>query len=81
MLAMVLREAAGLSATGIAAGLGAALLLTRLVRSMLFGLQPTDPLSLAGGAALLVFVALVASWIPAHRAARPVQPMDALRHE
>jgi predicted permease len=80
VLAMVLREAAGLSAAGLAAGLGAALLLTRLVRSMLFGLQPTDPLSLAGRAALLVFVALAASWIPAHRAAR-VQPMDALRHE
>jgi predicted permease len=78
--AMVLREASWLSAAGIAAGMGAALLLTRLVRSMLFGLQPTDPASLAGGAALLVFVALAASWIPAHRAAG-VQPMDALRHE
>ena len=80
VLAMVLREASWLAVAGIAAGMGAALLLTRLVKSMLYGLQPADPASLAGGAALLVIVALAASWIPAQRAAG-VQPMDALRHE
>jgi predicted permease len=80
VLAMVLREASWLSIAGIAAGLGAALLLTRLVKSMLFGLNATDPSSLAGGAVLLAMVALAASWIPAQRAAG-VQPMDALRHE
>jgi ABC-type antimicrobial peptide transport system permease subunit len=80
VLAMVLREATWISAAGIAAGLGAALLLSRLVKSMLYGLQAGDPASLAGGVLLLGMVALAASWIPAQRAAG-VQPMDALRHE
>ena len=80
VLAMVLREASWLAMAGIAAGLGAALLLTRLVKSMLFGLQPADPASLAGGAVLLALVALAASFIPARRAAG-VEPMEALRHE
>jgi MacB-like periplasmic core domain len=47
---------------------------------MLYGLQPTDPLSIAGAATLLLTVALIASWIPAMRASR-VEPMKALRHE
>jgi ABC-type antimicrobial peptide transport system permease subunit len=80
VLAMVLRQASWLAMAGIATGLGAALLLVRLVKSMLFGLQPADPASLAGGAVLLAAVALAASWIPARRAAG-VQPMEALRHE
>lgn len=80
VLAMVLGEATWISAAGIAAGLGAALLLSRLVKSMLYGLQADDPASLAGGVLLLGMVALAASWIPAQRAAG-VQPMDALRHE
>jgi predicted permease len=80
VLTMVLREAVWMSLAGVAAGLGVALLLTRLVKSMLYGLKPADPASLASGALLLMAVALAASWIPARRAAR-VQPMDALRHE
>ncbi|HET6206814.1 MAG TPA: ABC transporter permease [Terracidiphilus sp.] len=68
VLAMVLREASWLAVAGIAAGLVAALLLARLVKSMLFGLQPADPASLAGGAVLLAAVALAASWIPARTA-------------
>ena len=80
VLAMVLREASWLSGIGIVAGLGSALLLTRLVKSMLYGLQPTDPGSVASGAVLLALVALAASWIPAQRAAG-VEPMQALRHE
>jgi predicted permease len=80
VLGMVLREASWLSLAGIGVGLGAAFLLTRLVKSMLYGLQPADPLSLTGGAALLVAVALAASWLPARRAAG-VQPMEALRHQ
>jgi len=77
---MILRESTMLAVAGIVAGVAAALLLTRLVKSMLYGIQPWDPPTLAGGVVILMIVALAASWIPARRAAR-VQPMDALRHE
>jgi ABC-type antimicrobial peptide transport system permease subunit len=77
---MILRESGWLAAAGILVGVAGALVLTRLVKSMLYGIQPYDPLTLAGGIALLVVVALAASWIPARRAAG-VQPMEALRHE
>jgi ABC-type antimicrobial peptide transport system permease subunit len=80
VLTMILREATWISLTGVAAGLGAALVLARLVKSMLYGLQPADPVSLASGALLLVAVGLAASWLPARRAAS-VQPVEALRHE
>jgi predicted permease len=77
---MILRESTWLVVAGIVVGVVAALLLTRLVNSMLYGIQPYDPLTLFAGVLLLLFVALAASWIPARRAAR-VQPMEALRHE
>ena len=77
---MILRESAWLAVAGIVVGGGAALLLTRLVKSMLYGIQPYDPATMAGGVLTLLAVALVASWIPARRAAR-IQPMEALRHE
>jgi ABC-type antimicrobial peptide transport system permease subunit len=77
---MILRESTWLAVAGIVAGTGAALLLTRLVKSMLYGIQPYDPVTMASGVLILLAVALAASWIPAERAAG-VQPMDALRHE
>ncbi len=77
---MILRESTWLSVAGILVGVGAALGLTRLVKSMLYGVTPNDPVSLAAGVALLLAVALAATWIPARRAAG-VQPMEALRHE
>ena len=80
VLAMILREATGISLGGVACGLVAALLLARLVKSMLYGLQPADPMSFCAGVFLLVAVGLAASWIPARKAAS-VQPMEALRHE
>jgi predicted permease len=80
VLAMVLREASWLSAVGIGAGLAAALLLARVVKSMLYGIAPDDPLTLVGGALVLMGAALAAGWIPARRAAG-VEPMVALRHE
>ncbi len=61
-------------------GGGTALMFSRLIRSMLYGIQPHDPATLAGGVLILLAVALAASWIPAQRAAG-MQPMDALRHE
>jgi ABC-type antimicrobial peptide transport system permease subunit len=77
---MILRESTGLAVAGILAGMGAALALTRLVKSMLYGVQPNDPVTVAAGVLILLAVALAASWIPARRAAS-VQPMEALRHE
>jgi predicted permease len=77
---MILRESSWLTGAGIAAGVCAALVLTRLVKSMLYGIKPWDPLTLAGGVLILMAVALAATWIPARRAAG-VQPMEALRHE
>ena len=77
---MILRESTWLTAVGIFVGVGAALGLTRLVKSMLYGVTPNDPVTLIGGMALLIGVALAATWIPARRAAS-VQPTEALRHE
>ncbi|HEU5351518.1 MAG TPA: ABC transporter permease [Terracidiphilus sp.] len=78
--AMVLRESLWIACVGIAAGLLAATGLTRLVRSMLFGVGPYDPATMAIAALLLLVVGLAASWVPARRAAG-IQPMEAIRHE
>ena len=80
ILTMVLREASSLSAAAIALGMSASFLVTRFVKSMLFGIAPSDPATLWGAAALLMIVAMGASWIPARRAAS-VQPMEALRRD
>jgi predicted permease len=80
VLRMVLGAAWWLTMVGILAGLGAAVVMGRLTASMLYGVKPYDPCTLAGAALLLIFVALAASWIPARRAAR-VDPMQALRNE
>jgi predicted permease len=80
VLRMILREATWISLVGVLAGVAIAFALARLVQSMLFGLKPADPISLIGGAALLIAVSLAASWLPASRAAT-VEPIEALRHE
>jgi predicted permease len=80
VLRMVMGEALGLAFAGVGAGLCAALLLTRFLNSMLFGLKPTDPLTLAGAGLLLLAAAMLAGWAPARRASR-IQPVQALRHE
>ncbi len=77
---MILRESTVLAVAGIVAGVTAALMLTRLVKSMLYGIEPDDPVTIAAGVVTLLAVAVAASWIPARRAAN-VQPMEALRHE
>jgi ABC-type antimicrobial peptide transport system permease subunit len=80
VLRMILREASWMAIVGVVVGLGAAVAMGRLITSMLYGLKPYDPLTLACAALLLVFVALAASLIPARRAAS-IDPIKALRHE
>jgi len=77
---MILGEALWLAIAGVGTGAGVTLLLTRSVQSMLFGLKPNDPLTLLASGALLLAVALLASFVPA-RAAAKVNPIQALRHE
>ena len=77
---MVVRQGLGLAAAGLALGLAGAFALTRLMSSLLYGVAPTDPITYAGVAAMLVGIAAVASWIPALRATR-VDPIIALRAE
>ena len=73
-----LREGLALSAAGIVAGLMIALVGTRALRALLFGVSPTDPLALIGAAALLLACGLVGVAIPARQAAA-VDPSVALR--
>ena len=80
VLWMVLGEAWWMAAIGVAAGLGLAVTLGRVVASLLYGVPANDPATLLIAAMLLLTVALGASWIPARRAAG-VDPMRALRHE
>jgi len=77
---MVLRRGFLLTASGIAIGLAGAWLLSRFLAAVLYGVAPTDPLTFAGVAGALAFAALLASWLPAVRAAR-VDPVVALRAE
>jgi predicted permease len=80
ILKMVLAQGLATIAIGITVGLAGSLLLTRTIRSLLFEVSPTDPLTITGVALLLVLIATLASYIPARRATR-VDPMVALRHE
>ena len=80
VLRMVLGDGARMTLVGIGIGVLAALGLTRLMSSMLFGVSPTDPLTFAGVAILLSTIALLACYIPARRAMK-VDPVVALRHE
>ena len=77
---MVLRETLLLVITGLALGIPAALLLARLIATQLFGMSPTDPLTLIAAAIVLTVVALLAGYIPARRASH-VDPLTALRYE
>jgi ABC-type antimicrobial peptide transport system permease subunit len=77
---MVLSEAGTLAAIGLAIGLVAAMLLTRVMSSMVYGVGTRDPATFAAVALLLVAVALAASLVPAMRAAR-VDPLRAMRIE
>ena len=80
VLRFVLAWGTRLACLGAAFGIVAALALTRLMKGLLYGVGATDPLTFAGVTLLLLVVALLASYIPAHRATR-VDPMIALRCE
>jgi hypothetical protein len=76
----VVRHGVVLTAIGAAIGIAGSLAVTRLLGSMLFGVKPSDPLTLIGVSCLLLMVALAACYFPARRATR-VDPLVALRHE
>ncbi len=80
VLTLVLREAGMLLAAGLVIGTGLAIAVGRTASSMLFGLKPTDPLTIGLSIALLAVVAMIASFLPAMRAAK-LEPMLALREE
>jgi len=80
VLWMILRESLLIAALGVGIGLPVAVMTSRLLRSMLFGVGPNDPLVLAATLAVVTLVALAASLIPARRAAG-IDPMAALRTE
>jgi predicted permease len=78
ILSLVVRQGMALAFSGVTIGLAAAFLLTRLIRSLLFGVEATDPITFAGISLLLALITLLASYIPAQRAAR-IDPLTSLR--
>jgi len=80
ILRVVLAKAAKLVGIGICLGIIGAVLLARLIASLLYGVSPFDVATLGGVSVLLAAVALVASYVPARRASS-INPMDSLRYE
>jgi len=80
VLRLIMRQGLVLAASGVAVGIALALIFTRLLRSLLFGVQPFDPVTFIGVAFLLTLIALAACYLPARRAMR-VDPVVALRYE
>jgi putative ABC transport system permease protein len=75
---LILRQGAVIVTVGIVSGLAAAFAVTRLLRSLLYGVTPLDPITFAAGVGLLFVLAIIASWIPARRAS-VIDPVRALR--
>jgi predicted permease len=80
VVGIILRQTLVVLALGLGIGVALALVAVRSAASVLFGLQPDDPLTFVGASALLLIIALIASFLPARRASR-VDPMVALRYE
>jgi putative ABC transport system permease protein len=80
ILSMVLGQGLRLAISGAAAGLVGAVIVARLMVSLLYGVNPTDPFTFVSVALLFIAVALLACYLPARRAIR-VDPMTALRYE
>jgi putative ABC transport system permease protein len=80
VLRMVIAQGLKLAIAGVLVGVLSSLALGRILSGFLYGVSPTDPMTILGVAALLIFVALLASYLPAKRATR-VDPMMALRYE
>jgi ABC-type antimicrobial peptide transport system permease subunit len=80
VLRMVLSQGLGLTVVGVASGLAVALAMNRVLGSLLFGVRPSDPATIAGVVVLIAAVALMACYLPAHSATH-VDPMIVLREE
>ncbi len=80
VLGMVLKQGMGLVLAGLLLGLGSALALTRLMKTLLFEVEPTDPVTFLAVSAMLATTALIACYLPARRALR-IDPLVALRRE
>jgi putative ABC transport system permease protein len=77
---LVFGEGFRLIAGGVISGIAVALVLSRVLKSFLYGVGPTDPATLIGAGLLFASVALLACWVPTRRAAK-VDPLEALRYE
>jgi ABC-type antimicrobial peptide transport system permease subunit len=80
VLSLVVKQGMALTVIGLSVGLSASFALTRLMKTLLFGVSPTDPLTFIVISLLLTFVALLACWIPARRATK-ADPLLALRSQ
>jgi putative ABC transport system permease protein len=80
VLQLIIRQGMSLVLLGLGSGLALAVMFAWIFRGLLFQVSPADPLPLVAISALLGCVALLACWLPAHRATR-IDPIEALRHE
>jgi ABC-type antimicrobial peptide transport system permease subunit len=80
VLRLVMSESMALVVVGLVIGAGAAIAMSRLIASLLFGLAPTDPLAMAGAMSVMLIVSALAGYLPARHAAQ-VDPMTVLRDQ